>query len=379
MIDIEKFICSLLADHPEGITVRGDIHRALKEQGLEYKGGKIVPIEDNTELKEDEEIRKELIDFVKSRLAGFPQCEKFIAWLEKQVSPEDKGEISDGYHTFNELYYYRMLYNAAFFNSLPKPWVHKSKKHHDGEECFGGGWFIVMANLPTGQISNHYELKDWELFQIPEKEVADEWDGHTPKEAAERLHKYLLRQREQELLCDRCRKEHPDSSCQELIEFGSCAIELKQIQANKVNAKFKVGEWIITPENKVLQITSIEGTTYRFNHESHYWETYYCDKQCRLWTIQDAKDGDILACGDEVTDCPFIFHDLNENSNPRSYCGINTLDQFQVNDENGGFWSCANGVRPATKEQYDLLFQKMKDDGYKWDSESKELIKIEQV
>lgn len=104
---------------------------------------------------------------------------------------QDMGEISDGYHTFNELYYYRMLYNAAFFNLLPKEWVHKSKRHHTGEECFGGGWFIVMANLPTGQISNHYELKDWDLFKIPEKEIADEWDGHTPQEAAERLHKYL--------------------------------------------------------------------------------------------------------------------------------------------------------------------------------------------
>ena len=112
--------------------------------------------------------------------------------LEKQDEPQDKGEISDGYHTFNELYYYRMLYNAAFFNMLPKEWVHKSKRHNDGEECFGGGWFIVMANLPTGQISNHYELKDWDLFQIPEKEVADKWDGHTPQEAADRLHKYLL-------------------------------------------------------------------------------------------------------------------------------------------------------------------------------------------
>lgn len=101
------------------------------------------------------------------------------------------GEVSDGYHTFNELYYYRMLYNAAFFNLLPKEWVHKSKRHHTGEECFGGGWFIVMAELPTGQISNHYELKDWDLFQVPEKEFADKWDGHTPQEAAERLHKYL--------------------------------------------------------------------------------------------------------------------------------------------------------------------------------------------
>ena len=116
-----------------------------------------------------------------------------IQYLTASLPQEqiDMGEVSDGYHTFNELYYYRMLYNAAFFNLLPKEWVHKSKRHHTGEECFGGGWFIVMANLPTGQISNHYELKDWDLFKVPEKEIADEWDGHTPQEAADRLRKYL--------------------------------------------------------------------------------------------------------------------------------------------------------------------------------------------
>lgn len=156
---------------------------------------------------EDEKIRKDVISFVKQAInAGYgiiskEREEKWIAWLEKQCKPQDKGEISDGYHTFNELYYYRMLYNAAFFNMLPKEWVHKSKRHNDGEECFGGGWFIVIANLPTGQISNHYELKDWDLFQIPEREVADKWDGHTPQEAADRLHKYLLKkQGEQEEL-----------------------------------------------------------------------------------------------------------------------------------------------------------------------------------
>lgn len=117
-------------------------------------------------------------------------AEELLSFLDT-LEEQDMGEVSDGYHTFNELYYYRMLYNAAFFNLLPREWVHKSKRHHTGEECFGGGWFIVVANLPTGQISNHYELKDWGLFQIPEKETADEWDGHTPQEAAERLHKYL--------------------------------------------------------------------------------------------------------------------------------------------------------------------------------------------
>jgi len=35
-----------------------------------------------------------------------------------------------------------------------------------GEYCFGGGWFLVVAVLPTGQISNHYELKHWDLLNI---------------------------------------------------------------------------------------------------------------------------------------------------------------------------------------------------------------------
>lgn len=117
--------------------------------------------------------------------------DNILSLISSLQQKQDMGEVSDGYHTFNELYYYRMLYNAAFFNLLPKEWVHKSKRHNTGEECFGGGWFIVMANLPTGQISNHYELKDWDLFKVPEKEFADEWDGHTPQEAANRLYEYL--------------------------------------------------------------------------------------------------------------------------------------------------------------------------------------------
>jgi hypothetical protein len=113
--------------------------------------------------------------------------------IEKILS--NIGEFSDGYHTFNELYDYRKAYNAAFFNELAKQSlfdVHKSKLHSDGEIPFGdSNWFIVMAELPTGQISNHYEMKDWDLFQIPEKERANTWDGHTPQDVYERLIKYL--------------------------------------------------------------------------------------------------------------------------------------------------------------------------------------------
>lgn len=96
-------------------------------------------------------------------------------------------ELSDGYHTFNELYDFRREYNAALVNS--GVWkAHKSYRHHNGELCFGGGWFIVMIDTPFGQISNHYENKYWDEFHCEEKEVADEWDGHTDKEVLNRLY-----------------------------------------------------------------------------------------------------------------------------------------------------------------------------------------------
>lgn len=114
----------------------------------------------------------------------------------------EAGNVSDGYHTFNELYRYRMLYNAALFNewaAMAKVAgagkhdlkVHKSWRHSDGELAFGGGWFVVVAQLPTGQITNHYEAQHWELFKIPVLDKAAEWDGHTPEQVAERLEAYL--------------------------------------------------------------------------------------------------------------------------------------------------------------------------------------------
>lgn len=112
----------------------------------------------------------------------------------------DMGEVSDGYHTFNELYEYRMLYNAALFNEFAKQGlydVHKSRKHSDGEYPFGdSNWFIVMAELPTGQISNHYEMKDWDKFQIPEKPLANKWDEHSPRDVAERLTSFTTSKKE---------------------------------------------------------------------------------------------------------------------------------------------------------------------------------------
>lgn len=104
---------------------------------------------------------------------------------------KDMGEVSDGYHTFNELYEFRKLYHALVINSWAKEGLydtHKSKRHSDGMPCFGGGWFIVMAILPTGQISNHYKMEDWDLFQCPEEEIVKQaYDGHSAEDVLKRL------------------------------------------------------------------------------------------------------------------------------------------------------------------------------------------------
>jgi hypothetical protein len=116
--------------------------------------------------------------------------------MDTELKEKDLGDFSDGYHTFNELYLFRLLYNAAFLNSLSKSsdiLIQKSRRHYDGELCFGGGWFVVLANLPTGQVTNHYENQYWDYFNIKEvNKIEIEFDGHTSKDVKERLSNFIL-------------------------------------------------------------------------------------------------------------------------------------------------------------------------------------------
>jgi hypothetical protein len=119
---------------------------------------------------------------------------EYMHWLRQviwKLPYSAISSISDGYHTFEELYTFRKVYNAALFNDWSRQGkydVHKAYKHHDGQPCFDGNWFIVVAVLPTGQISNHYKLEDWGLFDIPALDTAIyPYDGHTPQDVIERL------------------------------------------------------------------------------------------------------------------------------------------------------------------------------------------------
>jgi len=115
-----------------------------------------------------------------------------IKHIEKTLSKAATiGSLSDGYHSFDELYYFRMMYNAMLVSEWNKQGIYetnKSKRHHDGELCFGGGWFIVTAMTPFGLISNHYDEKYFHLFDCEETETSiHEYDGHWAHDVTERL------------------------------------------------------------------------------------------------------------------------------------------------------------------------------------------------
>lgn len=97
------------------------------------------------------------------------------------------------------------------------------------------------------------------------------------------------------------------------------------------------------------------------------------DKSASVFTIEDAKEGDILVSGEVI----FIFnkiHDVWINC----LCSLHKDGSFIEEDYDLMTIKYGKEVYPATKEQREQLFQKMEEAGYEWDAKKKELKKIEQ-
>lgn len=112
--------------------------------------------------------------------------QKRIQEICKVAHVDDISDLSDGYHTFRQLYYQRMMLFAALVKqNRDKAW--KSLRHEDGELCFGGGWFIVGIDTPEGSYTYHYEDNYFSLFDCVELERGKHWDGHTEKDVTRLL------------------------------------------------------------------------------------------------------------------------------------------------------------------------------------------------
>jgi hypothetical protein len=151
--------------------------------------------------------------------------------------------------------------------------------------------------------------------------------------------------------------------------------------ADKVKPKFKVGDWIITNKNHIWYIDETpETTSYLYRLINQYGkaevaEFEVVDEKARLWTIQDAKDGDVLAVEaiEENYQYPFVaIYKERGLDFFNSYCSIGFNGKFHEADTG----HLTKKIHPATKEQRDLLFQKMKEARYEWDADKKELKKI---
>ena len=99
---------------------------------------------------------------------------------------QDVGDVSDGFHTFNQLYHQRAVLFATIVNQN-KDISWKSYRHEDGELCFGGGWFIVGIDTPQGSYTYHYESKYFDMFDCEELRYGKHWDGHTEKDVTRLL------------------------------------------------------------------------------------------------------------------------------------------------------------------------------------------------
>ena len=119
------------------------------------------------------------------------RCGAILVPEEQDKVYIDLGEVSDGYHTFDELYEHRTVLLAALVNMIHSKVegdelkTFKSWKHHDG--TMYDGMFIVGIWTKQGWITYHCCEKFWDYFGCQEIEHAPEWDGHTSQVVLSRL------------------------------------------------------------------------------------------------------------------------------------------------------------------------------------------------
>ena len=155
----------------------------------------------------------------------------------------------------------------------------------------------------------------------------------------------------------------------------------EQKSADKIEPRFEVGDWVvfITSES-VYQVEKKENYEYTLRHilGGSLCLPFSNEKLIREWTIQDAKDGDVICYRDEIS---LYKHDIKNCTKQETtfggfvyYCCYDgkrfitdSLYMLTKQDE--------IDIHPATKEQRDVLMKVMNAAGYEWNADKKELKK----
>lgn len=141
-------------------------------------------LEEKLYLADEEKRKADVLQF--DRKVGYADGISSAIDIINELAEENKmGDISDGCHTFNELYHHRAVLFAVICNSY-RELAWKSKLHDTGDMY--DGKFIVGIETHEGQATYHYDIDPyWDIFKVKELPKAPRWDGHTPDEAIRRI------------------------------------------------------------------------------------------------------------------------------------------------------------------------------------------------
>ena len=154
----------------------------------------------------------------------------------------------------------------------------------------------------------------------------------------------------------------------------------EQKSADKIEPRFKVGDWVVNKFGDSWHIDILDKKNYRVSDGKGNYNYFPISKQdeMHIWTVQDAKDGDVLSYkNNQMVQVGIIEKYVGKHggcSNTfKIYIGVNWDNILQM----GNYMGCSN-IHPATKEQRDFLMKEINDAGYEWDTEKKELRRIDQ-
>lgn len=138
--------------------------------------------------------------------------------------------------------------------------------------------------------------------------------------------------------------------------------------------KFHKGQWIVKEKFGVYKVIEVCESWYEVvdDKDKHYSISFDDEYMCHLWTIKDAKDGDVLI----ANGCVVIFEKI-DGLNIKCHCYFHYIG-FEPSLYIDSLQN-QTAFRPATKEESEMLFKIMKEDGYEWSSEQRKLIKIKKT
>ena len=217
------------------------------------------------------------------------------------------------------------------------------------KECLKDGTITTIARDYIWKIFP--ELQESEDEKI-RKEFCKDIRTFIPNEKANKYIAWLEKQGEKKPNEWHCE----DEQCIGCINDKGCVTCVDgNMKETNGKPKFKVSDWLQYRNAKPFFVEEITKQGY-INGVSclpFEWED-----EIHLWTIQDAKDGDVLVASDGSI---FLFAGVDDCA-CKYYVALTTDNYVKINKKpKGGYWETSKAVYPATKEQQNLFFEEKKE------------------